>query len=109
MRGVIDQFVRAAQGRELTSCDPWDYGWSQASYRRSATAAMTHQQCRSVKLKLSAVDCFEEASGVLLQLQQVRQCYEVDEFWNLAASLVGRLPLGATPDELATAIEQWIK
>ncbi len=109
IQGIIDQFVRAAQGRELTSCEPWDYGWSQANYRRSATAAITHHGGASVKLQPIAVDCFEEACGALLQLQQVHQCYEVNEFWSLAASLVGRLPFRSTPDELATVIEQWIK
>ena len=109
MRAIVDRFVRTAQAREVTSGEPWDYGWSQESYRRSTKAAMTHDRGRSVRLQAGTVDCFEEASSALLQLQQVRTRYEVNEFWSLTASLIGKLPLGATPGELTTAIEQWIK
>jgi hypothetical protein len=90
---IIDSFVRAALDREITTHKAWNYGWSQESYRRSSAAAISHDQHKSVRLSGTGIDSFEDATNGLLALQQIRQRYEVDEFWELTASLVGALPL----------------
>lgn len=109
MREIIERLVLSAQGREPTSSEPWDYGWSQPSYRRSGAAAMTHGEGTSVKLNPQVVHYFEEAAGALLQLPRIHQRYDSDEFWGMTASLVGTLPLAATSDDLAKAVELWIE
>jgi hypothetical protein len=105
---IVDGFVRAALDREIIANKAWDYGWSQASYRRSSAAAITHDHHKSVRLSAAGIDSFEDATNALLAFQQVRQRYEVDEFWELTASLVGRLPLKAGADQLGPIISRWI-
>jgi hypothetical protein len=109
LREIVDLLVRTAQGRGVTTAEPWNYGWSDEGYRRSVTAAMTHDLGRSVKLQPTAVDSFERAVDALLKIQDVRQRYQIEEFWGAMASLVGGLPFAATPEELATVVERRIK
>jgi hypothetical protein len=106
LTSIIEQLVSVAKNRKLTSAKPWDRGWSDSSYRRSPTAAISHDQNRSVRLTEKGVDQFEKACGALLRLQPVRERYDIDEFWGLIASLVGTLPLDATPMALAVVIKQ---
>src|SRR5882724_9879770 len=101
---IIDEFVRAALAREITANEPWDYGWSQASYRRSPGAAIAHDRHKNVRLGVAGIDSFEEATNSLLALQQIRQRYDLDEFWELTASLVGTLPLKADADQLSSIV-----
>jgi hypothetical protein len=105
---IVDSFVRAALDREITTGKAWDYGWSQASYRRSSTAAMSHDRHKRVRLHVAGIDSFEEATTTLLAFQQVQQRYDVDEFCELTASLVGTLPLKADLDQLSSIISRWI-
>lgn len=106
---IINRLIRVAQGRELTANRPWNYGWSQATYRRSATAAMTYKDNQGISLQASAVDLLEEAASTLLKVQQIRDYYDANEFWSLIASLIGALPLDSSPEHLANEIEQRIK
>jgi hypothetical protein len=107
--GIVELLVRAAQGREITGCEAWNYGWSDARYRHSPRAAMTHDSGRAVRLDPSAVEYFEQGTAALLKLSQIRRRYDSEEFWGMAASLVGGQPMGASSERLGTAIDRWVR
>lgn len=102
---VVQCFRAAASGREWSQQKPWEYGWSQPSYRRSASASLPHNSDRAVSLDSAAVAAFEEGTEALLRLPAVIDRYDVDEFWALMASLVGRLPMTVPPEHIERQIE----
>ncbi len=103
---IVADLVHAALTRKVVPGEAWDYGWSQMDYRRSQTAAMTHNERTSVRPDLSGVEAFERATNRLLSA--VRPRYDVDEFWGVMASVVGALPLGDDAKKLASNIERQI-
>jgi hypothetical protein len=106
---IVELLVLAAQGREATRFEAWNYGWSDAGYRRSPGAAMTHDRSTAVKLRPSAVESYEQGTSVLLRLDQIRRRYSSEEFWGMTASLVGGLPLSAPIEQLGAAIDRWVR
>lgn len=107
--GIVELLTRAAQGRGITDCEAWNYGWSDAVYRHSTRAAMTHDPSRAVRLNPSAVECFERGTAALLALGQIRRRYDSKEFWGIAASLVGGLPMGASAENMGAAVDRWVR
>jgi hypothetical protein len=107
--GIVDLLVRAAQGREITDSEAWNYGWSNAGYRHSTHASMTHDSGRAVRLNPSAVECFERGTAALSELSKIRRRYDSAEFWDMAASLVGGLPMGASAEHMGAAVDRWVR
>ena len=104
--GIVDRLVDAARGRTVSQQKPWDYGWSIPDYRRSATAAMTHDERRGASLDAAAVVAFEEAIEAMLRLPEVRDQYDGEEFWSLMAGLVGTLPIPAAREEIERRVQR---
>lgn len=107
--GIVELLAHAAQGREITDGEAWNYGWSDAGYRHSTHAAMTHDRSRAVRLNPTAVECFERGSAALLELSQIHRRYDSEEFWGMAASLVGGLPMGASAEHMRAAVDRWVR
>ena len=103
---VREQLLVAALGRKVVTTTAWDYGWSEEEYRHSDTAAMTHDRDRSVSLTPDAVVALESAVHSLLRDSNVRELYDPEEFWSLAASLLGTLPLDYDSDQLSVEIDR---
>lgn len=103
---VVQLLCDAALGRELTTAEPWLYGWCDEQYRRSDGAAIAYDHEQAIRLHPDAVGAFEDATQRLLKMPLVRKLYDGEEIWGLVASLVGSLPLEATSDKLATVVEE---
>jgi hypothetical protein len=106
---IVADFVQAALTRKVVSAEAWDYGWSQANYRRSSRATMSHSGKKSVRLDSAGVALFEHGASQLLSSQVIRERYDAKEFWSLMASMIGALPLEATVVQLSAVIQRRIE
>lgn len=106
---ITDDLVKAALTREVTSEEPWNYGWCVADYRRSEKAAVKHDAARSVRLSAEGVAAFERAMNRLFKVSEIRDRYEAEELWSIAIGMIGPLPISSAAPELTVEIDRRLK
>jgi hypothetical protein len=96
---VAELLVSAAYGRTASTDEPWDYGWSIESYRRSGTAAIRSDRGEIVSFSPDGVGSVEQGVSVFLSLQDVRRLYDESDVWVLATSLCASVPTASGREE----------
>lgn len=85
--------LEAAQNRQIApDADPWEYGWSVESYRRSANPAAPSPQ-GPVAFSQSGVVALEGAVSALLKDTRIRNSWAEDDLWRMTVSAVATIPL----------------
>lgn len=106
--GTADQvtalLLSAAQARQIVpNADPWGYGWSVESYRRSAnpTAPSPHGPIAYSEAGVAAI---EEGVNALLKDTRIRNIWAEADLWELAVSAISTIPLTVNDEQLRAIV-----